>query len=180
MKYLLSISLQLAALVVLSSNASAKPWNGLVPLHSTRVDIEKLWGKPLPPPPDGRRWYTLNDNRSFYFTDEGEVYVVYARFTSGCDKSVTPDTILWVSLTPKRKVQLSDLSIDKSRFRTYDPATPKGLGYEAYTDETEGYSILTYKGLVEEIDYQPTLADRKLCPLYFENGACISFSLYLD
>jgi hypothetical protein len=179
MKYLISISLQLAALAVLSSNVSAKSWHGITPLHSTRTDVEKLWGKPLPPPLNSGRAYTLNEDRSIYFTDEGEVYVLYARFTSYCDRRVAPDTVLWVSLKLKREVRLSDLRIEKSKFKTYDPATPRGSGYKAYTDETDGYSILTFKGLVIEIYYQPTSADRKLCPLYFENGACIPFSLYL-
>ncbi len=161
MKYVLSISLQLAFLPILTSYASAKSWHGITPLHSTRTDVEKLWGKPVPPPPESGRAYTLNDQRSIYFTEEGEIYVLYARFTSECEKSVTPDTVLWLSITPITKVHLNDLRIDKTKFRTYDPATPKGLGYKAYTDETEGYSILTFKGLVQEIYYQPTSKDRK-------------------
>lgn len=178
-KFILSISLQLALLAILFNNASAKTWHGITPLHSTRADVERLWGKPAPPPPESGRAYTLNDDRSIYFTDEGEIYVLYARVTSECHKSVTPDTVLWVSLKPKReiKVKLSDLRIDETKFKTYDPATPKKLGFKAYADETEGYSILTFKGLVEEIYYQPTAQDRKLCPSYFENGELIRFEL---
>jgi hypothetical protein len=177
MKYCQSISIQLALLALLSSSTSAKSWHGMTPLHSTRVDVEKLWGKPLPPPPESGRAYILNDDRSIYFTDEGEIYVVYVRDTSNCDTSVGVDTVLWISLRPKRELPLSDLRIDKTKFRTYDPATPKGIGFKAYTDEAEGYSILTYKGLVEEIYYQPTARDRKRCPSYFENGEGIRFSL---
>ena len=179
MKYLRSISIQLALLAVLSSNTSAKSYHGHTPLRSTRADVEKLWGKPLPPPPESGRGYVLTDDRSIYFTDEGVVYVLYARVTSDCDESVTGDTVLWISLEPKRELPLSDLRIDKSKFRTYDPSTPKGFGYKAYTDETEGYSILTYKGLVQEIYYQPTAKDRKLCPSYFEKGEGIRFSLLI-
>lgn len=88
---------------------------------------------------------------------------------------MTPDTILWLSLRPTRNVPLSALQIEKSKFKTYDPATPKGLGYTAYADEAEGLSILTFKGLVEEIYYQPTTEDRKLCPSYFDEGVLIPF-----
>ena len=180
MKYVLTVLLQLAAATILSSSASGKSWHGIIPLHSTRADIEKLWGKPLPAPADSGRAYTLNDNRSIYFIDEGEVYVLYARFTLTCDKSISPDTVMWLSYTPKREIQLSDLHIKENKFRTYDPAEPKGTGYKAYTNEAEGYSILTFKGLVQEIYYQPTVEDRKLCPYYFENGACIPFSIIID
>lgn len=177
MKYMRSISLQLVLLAILTGNASAKSWRGITPLHSTRVDVEKLWGKPVPPPRGSGRSYTLNENRSIYFTDEGEIYVIYARATSGCDTSVTPDTVLLLSFKPKKKMKLSDLRIDKSKFTTYDPAMPTGIGYKAYTDEADGYSILTFKGVVEEIYYQPTAADRKLCPSYFESGEGIRFTL---
>lgn len=177
MKALLPISLQLVLLATLTSNVAGRSWHGITPLHSSRTDIEKLWGKPLPPPSDSGRAYTLNDNRSIYFTDEGEVYVLYARFTTGCDKSVTLDTVLWVSLRPKRKVLLSDLGIDNSRFKIYDPSTPKGIGYKAYSDYVDGYEILTFEGVVEEIYYQPSAVDRKLCPIYFEGGAPLRFTL---
>jgi hypothetical protein len=176
---LVSISLQLVLLATLTSNVAGGSWHGITPLHSSRTDVENLWGKPLPPPSDSGRAYTLNDNRSIYFTDEGEVYVLYARFTTGCDKSVTADTVLWVSLTPKRRVLLSNLGIDTSRFRIYDPSTPRGIGYKAYSDEANGYELLTFKGVVEEIYYQPTAVDRKLCPTYFEGGAPIRFTLLI-
>src|SRR5438067_488416 len=150
MKLVPSILIQLAAAALLCGSVSAKAWHGITPLHSTRADVEKLWGKPLPPPPDSMRYYTLNENRSIYFIDEGEVYVLYAREVK-CAGEVTPDTVLWLSLTPKKKITLSDLHIEESRFTTYDPAEPKGMGYKAYTDEADGYSILTFKGFVKEI-----------------------------
>lgn len=179
MKVLFRISLQVGLLAAVASNVVAKSWHGITPLHSTRSDIERLWGRPVPPPRDSGRSYTLNDDRSIYFIDEGEVYVLYARFTTSCDKSVTPDTVLWVSLKPKGKVLLSDLGIDTSRFSTYDPSTPEGIGYKAYSDEADGCELLTFKGLVEEIYYQPTAKDRKLCPTYFEHGAPIRFKLLI-
>lgn len=179
MRRLLLISLQFALVAILCDNATAKSWHGITPLHSTRTDIEKLWGKPLPPPPDSGRAYTLNEDRSIYFTDDGEVYVLYARSTE-CDKRVTPDTVLWMSLKLKRSLSLSELGIDSRKFKTYDPATPKGIGYKAYSHDADGYSILTFKGVVEEIYYQPTAEDRQLCPSYFEAGEPIRFQLLIQ
>ena len=180
MKHFIRISLQLALVAALSSNLAAKSFHGIVPLHSTRTDIEKLWGKPKPPPGDSGRAYTLNDNRSIYFTDEGEVYVLYARSTTGCDKRVSPDTVLWVSLTLNPKLPLSELRIEEKRFRTYDPAKPEGSGFLAYSDDVDGFTILTFKGLVEQIFYQPTAEERKICPWYFERGAPIPFQIQIN
>jgi hypothetical protein len=72
----LSCALLLAAS---SSSATAKDWRGLNPFHSTRADVEKLLGLPPPPLSNGSRAYTLGQNRSIYFVDEGEVYIVYKR-----------------------------------------------------------------------------------------------------
>lgn len=50
----------LCAALFLSVTSDAKDWRGIVPLHSTRADVENLLGEPPPPPKDGSRVYTLN------------------------------------------------------------------------------------------------------------------------
>ena len=177
MKVCLSVSGLLLVLTFVTPNSSSKTWLGIVPLRSTRADIEKLWGKPRTPPANGMHAYELNENRSIYFTEEGKIYVLYARFTN-CHSGVSPDAVLWVSVEPKNKTLLRDLKIEESKFVTYDPAYPPGIGYTAFEDAAEGYTILTYEGVVEQIYYQPTSADRKLCPDYFEDGKVIPFRIH--
>src|ERR1043165_1501339 len=86
---------------------SAKDWRGLIPLRSTRADVEKLLGEPPPPPKDGTRAYTLNKGRSLYFLDEGEVYIVYAEDISAgtrqCLNTVAEGTVLVIHVTPSTK-----------------------------------------------------------------------------
>src|SRR5712691_11509742 len=38
----------LLPLTVFAGNVNAEPWRGIVPLKSTRSDVERLLGKPLP------------------------------------------------------------------------------------------------------------------------------------
>jgi len=163
--------------LVLGASSLPEPWRGIIPLKSTRTDVEKLLGKPGPPPANGMHVYDLNNQRSIYFTEEGQIWILYARFTK-CAKGVSPDAVLWVSYRPTKKMLVKELLLEESKFQNYDPAFPPGIGYKAYINETSGYSILTFNDVVEEIRYQPTAEDRKLCSEYFERGESIRFSIH--
>lgn len=159
--------------VAFASNVAAKDWRGIVPLHSTREDVEKLLGSPPPPPADGTRIYTLNKARSIYFLDEGEVYIVYAHQdipdAVDCLGKVPEGTVLLIQITPKKEVRLTDLQLDKKRLRKFDPSEPKNIGYEAYLDAEEGLLVRAYKGRVDEICYLAKAEDKHFCPSYYEN-----------
>ncbi len=149
----------------------AKEWRGIVPFQSTRTEVEKLLGKPPPPPSDGTRIYTPNKKRSIYFLDEGEIYIVYAEddnfsVTEDCLDAVPAGTVLLIKITPKKELKLADLNLNLKKFKKFDPAKPKGFGYEGYFDETEGLLIRAFKEKVEEITYLPTASERPKCPYY--------------
>ena len=98
----------LCFLLCLVSSSDAKDWRGIVPLHSTRADVEKLLGPPPPPPSDGTQIYSLNAGRSIYKLGEGEVYIVYANEnTEGwndCAGKVPEGTVLLIYVTPKNQM----------------------------------------------------------------------------
>jgi|ERR1043166_1264615 hypothetical protein len=152
---------------------SAKDWRGLVPLRSTRADVEKLLGEPPPPPSDGSRLYILNKGRSIYFVDEGEVYVVYAEdlfeAPRQCLNTVAEGTVLMIRVTPKTKRSVSEFVTDEKKFRKFDPSDPPNLGYEAYFNEEDGLLISAFKGSVNEIIYLASALDKPQCPSYYEN-----------
>jgi len=152
---------------------SAKDWRGIIPLHSSREEVEKLLGLPHPPPSDGTRAYTMHEGRSIYFLDEGEVYIVYTNGKdpkwADCSGAVPSGTVLLIQVTPKSEVRLSDLPVDQSRLTKFDPSSPPGLGYEGYLDEAEGIVIRAFKGRVEQVSYIAASRDRTLCPGYYEN-----------
>jgi hypothetical protein len=84
--------------MVYASSVAAKDWRGILPMHSTRADVEALLGPPPPPPAD--RSYALHPGRYIYYLDEGEVYIVFAdaEFLKerNCS-SVAPGTVLLIT-----------------------------------------------------------------------------------
>lgn len=169
--YCLCITLGLPAL------AYAKDWRGIIPMRSTRADVEVLLGEPPAPPKDGSRSYTLNKGRSIYFLDEGEVYIVFAEAeipaAVDCLARIPAGTVLMIQVTPKKELSLSDLPIDESKFRKFDPSQPPNIGYAAYVNEQEGLIIRTLKSRVEQIVYIASAPDKGLCPSYYGNSESI-------
>ena len=156
--------------LVSTSSVVAKDWHGILPLHSTRADVEALLGPPLPPPAD--RAYTLNKAQSIYFLDEGEVYIIFAdneTLPRGNCNSVANGTVLWIRITPKDTLLLSSLNLDEKAFRKIHAPDPVIQGYEGFIDDKEGLAIRAFKGAVEEMVYLPNAPDRERCSSYYEN-----------
>ena len=159
-------------LAAVSSTANAKDWRGLIPFHSTRADVEKLLGPVPPPPSDGRRAYTLNQNRSIYFVDEGDVYIIYKRdnwYPEDCWKPIPTDTVVFIQVTFKKPVPLKDFGINVEQSKQFDPSSPSNIGYSAYIDESSGLMVRTFKGNVEEAYYFASASDKPSCPDYYNN-----------
>jgi hypothetical protein len=160
-------------LLALGAVAQAKDWRGIIPLHSSREDVEKLLGPPHPPPGDGTRAYTMHEGRSIYFLDEGEVYIVYTNGKDpswvGCSGGVPSGTVLSIKVTPRKEVALRDLHLDEERLKKFDPSEPPGIGYQGYIDVESGIVVRTFKGKVDQVNYVAAKTDRHLCPTYYEN-----------
>jgi hypothetical protein len=138
-------------LVAAASVASAKAWRGIVPLHSTRADVERILGKPT------RLDY-------IYDLDEGTVRVMYVR--QRCEQgvpsgwgnwNVVKDTVIhvWVE---------TDFSVRKLRVRNLEQ-------YKWYTDDSlatyyrlpaQGLEYTVRNGKVLSITYGPTKKDEGL------------------
>jgi len=181
--------LPIVFLVLLASgSAGAKDWRGILPMHSTREDVIALLGPP-PQPPEGRT-YTLNQGRSIYFLDEGEVYITFADENfleqNNCPV-ITAGTVLGILVIPKEDLLVASLNLDEKKFRKFDPSTPPGIGFEGFMDDKEGLVISAYQGKVREMVYFESSVDRARCPGfrdYPENlvsigaGCVIKFDLY--
>lgn len=167
MKAMMPILISVFIVLVLPPMTQGKEWRGIVPLHSTRENVESLLGPPPPPPNDGTRIYTLSDARSIYFLDEGEVFIAYHRpellERSECLDSIPIDTILFIQVTFKKKPELSEFQIDDRKFITFDPSKPPNIGFKAYVNDEEGIAICTQDGKVNEITYYIAAKDRRGC-----------------
>jgi hypothetical protein len=173
MKYAKSFLIFVVFISITPIAAHSKEWRDLVPLRSNRLDVEKLLGQPPAPPSDGTRIYSLNETRSIYFIDEGEVYIVYARDENlerfRCLDLIPTDTVLFIKFTPKKEPPLEEMQIDESKFITFDPSEPPNIGFKAFVNQEEGIAICTQDGKVNQITYYGTAKERKVCPSLHSN-----------
>lgn len=128
-----------------------KGWRGIVPLHSTRADVERLIGKP-------------NFNHDLYDFENERVDITYSNDT--CTQgsrgmwNVQPDTVISIRVAPKTQLRLSDLQIDESKYKKTDGGHLAYVFY--YTNEEEGVQIEEIKGEVANITYFPSAKDNHL------------------
>ena len=158
-KLILIISMVLIA----ATSVAAKDWRGILPMHSTRADVEALLGPP--PPPPANRAYVLDKGRSIYFLDEGQIYIDFADGNE-CMANVPVGTVLYIEITPKKDLPLSRLNIDLKNFKNFDASTPGGQGYEGFISTQEGFVVRVFKQNVEKMVYFASDLDSKQCPGY--------------
>lgn len=163
-KLILIISLVLIA----ASSVAAKEWRGILPMHSTRADVEALLG----PPPPSPGHYILHKGRSIYFLEEGEVYITFAEDmipARVCLPAVPAGTVLSIRVTPKNELPLSRLNLDVRNFKQFDASTPRGQGYDGFISTQEGFVFRIFQGNVGEMLYFASAVDSERCPSYYKD-----------
>lgn len=139
----------------------ANSWHGIVPLHSTRADVEKILG---PPTPGSKAPYAAS-----YRTKNERVFVLYS--TGPCDADPSHGwnapigTVVSISVEPDTKPKFADLKLDESKYEKRPD--PKVLRFTYYTSEDDGISIEvdTDEGVVTTYRYSPMSKDYHLrCP----------------
>ena len=151
--------------LTLSSPAlmQSEGWRGIVPLHSTRADVERTIGAPI------------NNLKNLYDTDKERVLIYYQqeRCITGDAKgrrvqggwNVSPDTVLSIDIAPKSKIQFSALRLDEAKYKKiihpHDPLTT----YYVNEEDNISVSIDSAEGWIKRFSYGPTTKDEKLhCP----------------
>lgn len=136
------------SLTILVVDAQAKGWRGIVPLKSTRADVERLLGKP-------------NVLGRYQFEEE-RAYILYSAGECGnpdkCECLVPNDTVLRIAVTLEYGVKLSKLNIDKKKYAKKQ--APYGQ-QSTYSDLDEGivYAVDESDETVTAIDYWPSTKD---------------------
>ncbi len=149
---------------VSSTQESAIPpnsWHGLVPLRSSRVDVEKLLGKPK----------TSHGFTYVYETENETVDILYS--AGPCKLSaverwnVAADIILRMDVRPRGKMLIQDLHLDKVRYPRLPEAHPEN--WARYMNDEDGVMVETISEGKEEqvytITYWARTKDKSLrCP----------------
>jgi hypothetical protein len=132
-------------------------WRGIVPLHSTRLDVEKLIGPPNTP--DGSMY-----DPGVLDPTVDRIFVEYS--TGDCSKkrnggyNVPIGTVIQIAVTWSEKRNFSELQIDKSSFeKSLDSEIPE-IVY--YSNMNEGILYTVEKGRLKSTHYFSSKEDSHL------------------
>lgn len=140
------------ALIIGTVKVQAAPWRGIVPLKSTRADVERLLGKPGA---HGR-----------YQFDKERAYIEYAgngpcAKVNRCLCKVSEDTVISIYVELEVDMSFSGLKLNKKHYAKFtsrqDPTTA------TYSNEALGiiYTVDEKEDDVIAIEYLPTRQDCK-------------------
>lgn len=150
----MAILLTLNLTFSLAEHSMVEGWRGIVPLHSTRADVERLLG------------LGTNECKCGYYLDDLNVFFVYS--STNCETSgsgawdVPLDTVLGITVYPKLKPRFSDLRIDKTKFIERHDGHIENI--VSYFNEDEGLIIEVNRELdmVMGFYYVPAAKDQHL------------------
>jgi hypothetical protein len=142
-------------LMVTVTSVAAKEWRGIVPLKSTRQDVERVFGVSKQSDA-GTAFYNLpTEIVVFHFkvgTCDGD------RF--GWTYNVPAGTVVAIGVIPKGVHRKEEYPLGRDA-----NVQDIGAGFIYYSDNAAGLTIETYKNVVTLLDYQPPASQDNLhCP----------------
>lgn len=152
---ILTVSLSYLGIAILTSLIGfAHGWRGIKPLHSVRADVERLLGQPTNP----------NNKYSVFYNLENETVTFDYAGGPPCDGTngwqVPEGTVMKIAISPRKRLQLSELNIEVSRYKKINHEA--GPGSIEYINDENGESIETFYDDVTRITYFPTVRDNHL------------------
>ncbi len=142
--------------LLLCGASEAKSWRGIVPLKSTRADVERLLGKP-----NSRGRYQFADERAYINYREYSCTGAYLPLREdNCECFVSKDTVVSIDVTLEIVRTFSSLHLDKTKYER----KPDNLGaFVNYSNWDEGvsYTVDESRDEITGIAYAPSAADCK-------------------
>jgi hypothetical protein len=133
-------------------------WRGLVPLRSTREEVEKLLGKSK-----------MSHGFTYVYENENElVDVLYSAGScelSGVERwNIPKDVVIWMEVHPRKGVRIRDLHLDPNKYHRFQLGHPEN--WVEYWNKEEGVTVHTIIwNKSEEVyffEYRPTAKDGDL------------------
>lgn len=154
-----TLTLMIALAIVLPSQTiPEKAWQNIVPLQSTRKDVETLLGSP-----EQSRGvsavFKLKDGRLRVFYSKG-----YCKRPATNDWNVPPDTVVTLTFEPTSELMIADLKLDITKYeREDDPHLQRAVHYYNREAGIRLSTRLEKEGEeVQSITYEPTEKDLHL------------------
>lgn len=145
MRLLLTIAI--FSLVVFDTQvpAYAQKWREIVPLRSSRADVERILG----PYKDGYL--------AVYRIKEGTLFIEYSSGPCRPDRkggwNVAENTVVLVRFSPAIKKPLNHFKPDLTKFRRHNDEKVIGIIY--YVNNEEGITYEVQRGNVDAVEYGP-------------------------
>jgi hypothetical protein len=140
-------------LITVNHTCLGKDWRGIIPLKSTRADVERLFGRPTGPLPT---YYLSDSTVTFWYS--------HCQCGDKCkddDWNVPVDTVVSISVDLKGVVRLADLGLDLTQFKKLpgDDDVPASF---VYTNAKEGFAIEGGGEYASTLIYGPRAEDDHL------------------
>ena len=149
------ILFSLLILAFLPQSGLSKDWRGIVPLKSTRRDVERRFGKP-------DKWgdYVFKGERVSFDYGQGSckgLYLILGK--DNCKCLADEDAVMSIFVEPTVKTRISDLNLDLKKF-TRTPIAPFPQTFEYHNPE-EGlvYTVDESEDEIMHITYYPSTFD---------------------
>ena len=148
------ISLLFLSWFLLFAQSEAKSWRGIVPLKSTRADVERLLGKV-----DRFGRYQFPDERgSIRYRENPCIGAFRPLEEDNCECMVSKDTVVSIFVTLENTRSFAGLRLDKTKYER----KPHHLGaFADYRNLEEGviYTVDESTDEIVDIEYVPSNAD---------------------
>src|SRR5436190_920828 len=132
----------------------ANSWRGIVPLKSSRADVERLLGKP-----NSLGRYQFGDERASVQYRENSCVGTYRPLEEdNCECFVSRDTVVTIHVTLEVLRTFSSLRLDKTKYQRKLDNLGAFVEYSNW-DEGVSYTVDESKDTIVEIDYAPSAAD---------------------
>jgi hypothetical protein len=125
----------------------AGDWRGIVPLRSTRADVERLLG----PPAQG--------SRNVYLTGSERISVSYSERLCDYGWQVPLDTVISFSVYAKTPPALAGIKLDERKYVKRRDYHNESIYYYINQEEGINYTVDVGAGLVTGIEYYPSAKD---------------------
>jgi hypothetical protein len=141
-------------LLLMAMATKSEPWRGIVPLRSTKSDVERLLGKPSE---------ATDKLLTYRFETETVLIYLITEETPGVNPAILrPGVVKDIEVIPKQTVRLADLGLDEKRIVFIKGSKPGFLGFSGYVDEQAG--LIVKLNEVPRIFYFASARDRGNCP----------------
>ena len=154
MKLVFSITLAAFFIAIFGCNAEAKPWRGIVPVRSTRADVEKMLGTPVSVDKEGLHYDLKEEHVVFALARKDSLY--------DCAQRLPIDTVIRIAVTPTQPLTIQDIGLPENSFSRSESFEPQEKGSVLINDEA-GLLIRVLTEGVDRIVYFAERKDQYLC-----------------